>query len=56
MKKNSQGYVMKADVDALGLIDDVPEIHFYNDLSDMITAWIEQGQNFQSQPQYFSYE
>lgn len=29
---------MKADVDVLGLIDDVPEIHFYNDLSDMITA------------------
>lgn len=55
-KMNQQGVVMRADVEAVKLIEDLPAIHFLEDIADRLSAEVEQGLTFQSQPEYFDYE
>ena len=49
---------MKHDIEALDidLLNDIPKAPFFDEFSTMFGAEVEQGQSFQNQPEYVSYE
>jgi hypothetical protein len=49
---------MKSDIENIDpdLLNDIPKAPFFDDFSTMFGAEVEQGQSFQNQPEYMSFE